>query len=149
MIFECSLISLFSFSIITRFCLSSFSMPFTILHRVIRSPLSLLSCRVSSLLINLHTLDLLVLVPFLWLLFGSFLIKNLKNCVWWPHHCCIFPVVLHLLYFSNLKLCSWLQFPFLDPSNNLAYNIFPLSPPMCFYFHKSPVGNPIKCFLDV
>ena len=46
--FECPLICLVSFSIIIRSCLSSLSMPFTIFYKVIRSPLSLLSCRVGS-----------------------------------------------------------------------------------------------------
>ena len=44
---ECPLICLVSSSI-SRFCSSSFSIPFTILNRVIRSPVSLLSCRVGS-----------------------------------------------------------------------------------------------------
>ena len=45
---ECPLICLVSSSITTRFCLSSFSIPFTVLYRVIRSPHSLLFCRVDN-----------------------------------------------------------------------------------------------------
>ena len=122
---ECPLICLVSSSIITSFCFSSFSMPFTILYKVIRSLLSLLSCRVGSpISFNLSFYmrsfsSSTILVLSLWIL-SNFLISF--SCSWSGRHtACLLHIsaVLFLLYSYNLKLCPSLQFLFPSLLSNL------------------------------
>ena len=98
---ECPLICLVSSSI-SRFCSSSFSIPFTILYRVIGSPpFCPVELAVPFLLICPHMSASLVLVPFLWLLFGSFLVS-------------LYPilhvVITPLLHILILNVSNWLEF---------------------------------------